>query len=126
MTQFSNEQELFDAVFTALEKQGFIKSVVPEQVDEMWDIDPSFVQCRYRGANGCRCAAGHILPDADYKEEFERISVNGVKYFVNNLSDQQLTLIRELQQAHDFAKSPEDMKQRLIGAARYAGLAVPA
>jgi hypothetical protein len=118
MTQFSNEQELFHVVFSALEKQGFIKSVVPVQVDVMWDIDPSYIQCKYRGANDCRCAAGHVLPDAEYKEEFEALAVTGVKYFMDNFSENLIWFLRELQRAHDFAKSPADMKQRLIETAK--------
>lgn len=55
-----------------------------------------------------RCAAGCLIPDQDYKPEFEGNAIGHfgtedsvTKYFTNKYSDEQLTVIRKLQLIHD-------------------------
>jgi hypothetical protein len=59
-----NEQEAFDRSVGGVLKQGGPSAV--------YKIDGGTrAVCLYRGPNGRRCAAGHLIDDADYREEFE-------------------------------------------------------
>ncbi len=53
----ADNQEVFDFVVNALRKQG-CKSEDSEG-------------CLYRGPNGTKCAAGHLIPNEDYRRSFE-------------------------------------------------------
>jgi hypothetical protein len=54
----ATEQEVFDLVATGLLRQNR-KSTDP------------YGGCSYRGIEGCKCAAGMLIPDQHYKPEFE-------------------------------------------------------
>jgi len=56
-----NNQEVFDFVVNALRKQG-CQSTTGDG-------------CLYRGPNNTRCAAGHLIPDEDYKPGWEAQSL---------------------------------------------------
>lgn len=115
-------QEIFDKAYLGLKGQGFIKSVADDRVATMWE---NTVDCRYRGAFDCRCAAGHILPDSSYDSGFEGSNVYGVDYFNTNFSGDVIIFIRELQSSHDSATSPEDMRDKLEEYAKDYDLVVP-
>lgn len=58
--------------------------------------------CAYRGENGLKCAAGILIPDDEYKPEFEqnRWHVLVSENLVQNKFSQE---IAELQEIHDYA-----------------------
>ena len=56
----STQQETFNTVVNALRKQGCKSSQVNEPDN-----------CLYHGPSGLKCAAGHLIPDEEYNENFE-------------------------------------------------------
>lgn len=54
-----NKQEMFTKVWRGLEAQKWEKS----RADK--------IGCLYRGPNGMKCAAGHLIPDEKYKPKIE-------------------------------------------------------
>lgn len=85
-------QEIFDFVKEALIKQG------KPSIDESG-------KCMYRGADNCKCAAGHLIPDDKYNPKFEGwgCSVTSVFEAIGNPDDTRMKFIRDLQGAHDGA-----------------------
>lgn len=84
------KQETFDIVVKNLRRQN-------AQSEE----DGS---CMYRGPNGLRCAAGWLIPDDKYKEDFEGCSVNSINVELDEVilgEGHDLFLARELQNVHD-------------------------
>jgi hypothetical protein len=65
--RFDN-QKTFDIVVNALRKQGE-KSVS--------DVDVN--SCLYRGPNGLKCAAGHLIPDELYNKKMEGVSCDHIQ-----------------------------------------------
>lgn len=57
--------------------------------------------CRYRGPNGRKCAAGHLIPDDRYKDSMEGCRVHAVPYLGGQFAGPLLDFIAELQNAHD-------------------------
>lgn len=67
--------------------------------------------CRYRTADGCKCAAGHEIPDRDYSPNFEQTGIcindsnkNAISTFFHkkyNGNSEILLLLHECQAAHD-------------------------
>lgn len=89
-----NKQEIFDKVYSALINQG----------------EPSVNGgvCAYRGANGTKCAIGHMIPDDLYDPEFEGKTIHGMYnatlesiFQVDNINPY-LTFLSDLQRAHDI------------------------
>tara|TARA_B100001146_G_scaffold152086_1_gene133687 strand:+ start:242 stop:553 length:312 start_codon:yes stop_codon:yes gene_type:complete len=60
-------------------------------------------QCLYRGPNGLKCAAGHLLSDEDYSPDMEGLRV--VDVFHNHPHK---WLISQMQKAHDIAAVTPD------------------
>lgn len=64
-------------------------------------------ECRYLAPDGCKCAAGCLIPPEDYDPMFEGASIDEKnkpvgKYFLQKFPDElQRELIRELQYMHD-------------------------
>ncbi len=93
----TNNQEVFDYVVAALRKQGR-KSLV-------FDSATKKELCSYRGEEGKKCAAGHLIPDEDYNPTWENIAVRigvdnpVVHYFASKGYD--IKLISKLQYCHD-------------------------
>jgi hypothetical protein len=95
-----SNQDVFDEVLKAIRKQKYIQS-----------NDDSKGVCLYRGPNGLRCAAGHMIPNSLYKVQMEGKSVGRLKviypeiakYFENVGGD----LLVDLQMAHDIRLSSE-------------------
>lgn len=86
------KQETFDTVVAHLRKQG-----AKAEKDGF---------CKYRTPEGLKCAAGCLIPDSDYKEEFEGLNVgpNGqlteIGVLIKNLGHD-IDLVRRLQYIHD-------------------------
>lgn len=98
----TDKQLIFNLVASAIIEQGGASALVTTDG----------VVCQYRGPNGRKCAAGHLLPDADYKPEFEGKSVMADKLdeLFNKEDNWPLItpnsgrgFLHELQQAHDRA-----------------------
>ncbi len=115
------KQELFNLAYLGLAAQGFRKSV-----------NPVANRCQYRAPNGDRCAIGHCIPDEKYLPEMEvsdkylgwgafRVLVHAYGPNVGSLAG----LARDLQSAHDFSASPENMTYNLCAVAASYGLTVP-
>lgn len=66
-------------------------------------FDPIYKECLYRGPNGSRCAAGHLLPDSEYNPNFEHNGASDINWFNDKFSIEQMDLITDLQIAHDSA-----------------------
>jgi hypothetical protein len=58
-------QELYDYIVEAIVKQGR---------PSVGDND----RCLYRGPDGLKCAAGHVIPDSMYSEEMEGNAVDSL------------------------------------------------
>lgn len=89
----SKKQEIFDKIVTHLRAQGC------RAVRETGD-------CAYLAPDGKRCAAGCLIPPEDYDPKFEGCSVYGSKiygYLSKHYSDNDIFLIREMQDIHDGA-----------------------
>jgi hypothetical protein len=56
--------------------------------------------CLYKSPEGLKCAAGCLIPDADYTEDIERIIWNEVAK-TYNVEKHHLDLIDRLQSVHD-------------------------
>jgi hypothetical protein len=95
-----NNQDAYDKVLKAIRKQKYIQS-----------NDDSEGICAYRGSNGLRCAAGHLIPNSLYRKEMEGKHISALKriypeiekYFENA----EAYLLADLQMAHDFNLSRE-------------------
>lgn len=88
-----DKQEIFDTVVKALKKQG--KPSVSHRGE-----------CVYRGPDGTKCAAGHLLPDECYTPTMEGASWNVLVYHHGDKLPKFLVdeadLIRRLQSIHDL------------------------
>lgn len=84
-------QEVFNTIVTALLDQN----------EQSLDADG---ECAYRGEGGLKCAAGHIIPDSEYKPDMESWKVSNwrVAGIVERIVGQEnMELVRELQWTHD-------------------------
>ncbi len=103
------KQETFDKVVRALRAQG------------RKSLRAGGITCAYRGGEGGKCAAGHLIPDDKYDPAMEGIAVRTDEEMVDLLPDvtwrsellrrairsegHDLELVRDLQRAHDAASS---------------------
>ena len=118
-------QEIFDTVVAHLRKQGVQSKL------------PGSNTCAYRSPEGLKCAAGCLIPDEDYKEEFECWSVrSGVRpgqdeqnpsrvYFIKKFGVENISLIQQLQEIHDSAIGPHYWEDKLEELARSYKLIMP-
>ena len=91
----ATRQDVFDYIVFALIQQG----------------KPSLRPggCAYRGKDGCRCAVGHLIADADYRPRFEGKNTMNILADIPSLEDwvtrgeERAELLIEIQGAHDFA-----------------------
>jgi len=94
------KQATFDFVVGKIREQGCAS------------VKPDSNSCLYRGPNGTKCAAGHVIPDEKYDPCFEGCTVpvsladwdsgNTKKlYEVLKETGHDLNLLRSLQRAHD-------------------------
>lgn len=91
---FSSLQEIGSFVVRNLRKQG--KQAmgpstvgIPEQV------------CMYRSPDGCKCAAGWLIPDDKYDSGMEERGVKRIPFFLFEFDSNQIGFIYELQKIHD-------------------------
>lgn len=92
---YKSSQQIFDEVVTALRKQG------RPSVNEAGG-------CLYRGPDGLKCAAGHLIPDDAYSPGMEGESVwqpevLGALRRAGVAGDLNQHLVSRLQSAHDNA-----------------------
>lgn len=83
----ATEQEVFDQVAEHLLKQ-------------MAQSRQS-TGCAYRGNNGLKCAAGCLIADDEYSEEFENIAWSELGRKIPNFPKKHSGLIQGLQAIHD-------------------------
>ena len=107
-----NQQEIFDKVATHLIAQG----------KQSLGARPVFIGdagCAYRGADGTMCAAGCLIPDDEYRPEFETIPWVGIAKDVPSFANAPFevhNLIDSLQLVHDdenYWETPETLKDAL-------------
>ena len=119
------KQDTFDTVYRGLAQQGFKRS-----------LETAGEGCRYRGAEGRKCAAGYVLPDEMYHPgmegfgiERERDLIEGEKPNLPTLAIRNLghdiDLLVDLQLAHDFADTPNEMRESLLAVAEAHDLTIP-
>lgn len=88
------DQEIFDKSVSGVLAQGGPS------------VSNSGYYCMYRGPNGRKCAAGHLIDDEHYSPEFEGAYADEIAFpplLTGGVAKDQLELIRELQKAHDRA-----------------------
>lgn len=95
-----NAQKLFDQCVAHLRKQG-CKSSIPDSSED------SYI-CLYRSPEKHKCAIGCLIPDKDYKPEFEEKNLDKLireQALPNALHQEFLpnrALLNALQHVHDF------------------------
>lgn len=87
-----NNQEAFDKMVTHLRKQK-AKSVYDGAID---------IFCCYRGSENRMCAVGVLIPDSEYKQEYEGSIEKSYSLFPS-LHDIDLELLIAMQRLHDRA-----------------------
>ncbi len=105
-------QEAFDKMATGLAGQNFRRSMNPDG------------KCAYRNPAGLKCAIGHLIPDEKYSPKMDSSSMRFQEVLsvigVTDIADR--IFYEECQGAHDYADSPELMKERLRRVAITYGL----
>ena len=129
-----NKQEMFTKVWRGLQAQGWQKSEGPNERNR-----DNGVGCLYRGPNGMKCAAGHLIPDEMYYPEMEGehiLFLLGMKpgIFGEPITQGVASFVYNMQQAHDnflvlkenkATGAYDDMKSAFIGFAEYHNLTIP-
>jgi hypothetical protein len=93
-------QETFDTVITAIVKQGKPSMIID---------DSNNMACRYRGPDGLKCAAGHLIPDDEYSLKMEGCSVSStVTAKILTKNGHNIPVVSELQRCHDDNADNED------------------
>lgn len=103
------KQKAFDIVAKHLFEQG------------QPSIDTSGATCMYRAPGGFKCAIGVLIPDDEYRSEFETRSVRDILPLVPSIKHLNVGLLDALQIVHDFSdgwRSSENMKIELRDVAR--------
>jgi hypothetical protein len=114
------QQQIYDTVVAGLAEQGF------KQSRKLLSSAPGVsTTCAYRGDNGLKCAAGHIIPDSEYKPGMEGAIAASLDFFKENVSQATLKFIDSLQQAHDGGSNPETMKEELCFVGNSYELEIP-
>lgn len=127
------KQKIFNKVVRALAGQGFQRS-----------ISNTDGTCLYRGPNGLKCAAGHLISDKDYNPDFEGLAcfhhpslpdlpnakascadIGRAMRRSSGILPRQAKFVYELQKAHDNGSYPEAMKMELHVVAKKHGLRIP-
>lgn len=117
-------QQVFDDAYRGLYAQGFAISK-----DHTGD-------CAYRGAGGLRCAIGHCIPDDNYDAIIEGIAPDVCEYgndrertayelFGSIFGTIDRPALLRLQEAHDYAQTPQQVLQSLQEFAASNGLTIP-
>lgn len=114
---YRTRQEIFNVAYRGLASQGFRQSL-------------GEYGCAYRGDNDSRCAIGWCIPDANYKEKFDRSNfgltvLHGDVQAAANISWTEEQFGRALQHVHDDHDEPKDLKAALEEFARKRELTIP-
>lgn len=101
-----NRQQIFDKVLTALITQ------------KVASLDYTNA-CAYRGENGTKCAAGHLISDHYYRKSMEGIIIHSLRdnnFKLPKFITENIELIQQLQYVHDNYMSRYEVvtKQRFI------------
>ena len=78
--------------------------------------------CAYRGQNGLKCAAGHLMPDSTFRKSMEGKSVDAIGFYRKS---PYLKMIMSLQTTHDNSFTPKDMENNLKKFAKEHSLTIP-
>lgn len=113
-----SEQETFNMVVAGLRAQEWRKSSAGR--DRFGGA-----ACKYRGPNGLKCAAGHLIPDEQYSPDLEGGCVDELVRRVPALRLHNMALVVQCQTYHDWSKSPEDMEAHFKRLAARFGLEFP-
>ncbi len=114
-----NRQEFFNKAYLGLASQGFVRSTTGGA------FAPG---CQYRleTQDGVlKCAIGHCIPDELYTPEMEATTLRMVLEAMGIRGDDDYVFARDLQSAHDTARSPKSMEYSLQRIARKHNLTVP-
>jgi hypothetical protein len=108
-------QGIFDKAWTGLKAQGFMRSMRGKG-------------CAYRGAEGRRCAIGHCIPDAAYRDEWEgrrydAFAAIGLPRMYQD--EHEFYWGVRLQGCHDSGRTPAGMEENLRDFARKHNLTIP-
>lgn len=99
-----NRQEIFDKAVAGLRSQGFEKSM-------------DHGTCSYRADDGKKCAIGWLIKDENYDSTIEGRGANSSEVIemtrLDPVDEKDELFLAELQQMHDYSKSPENMRERL-------------
>jgi|LakMenE01Jun11ns_1017448.scaffolds.fasta_scaffold9739208_1 hypothetical protein len=93
-------QELFDYITSKVLEQG------RPSLETNYEKGVTRQVCVYRGQDGAKCAAGHVIPGAWYSEKLEGRAADGVLEGEPRLEASlapHLSLLLDLQGAHDSA-----------------------
>jgi hypothetical protein len=94
-------QELFDYITSKVLEQGRASiAIVEEPSGETRKV------CVYRGQDGIKCAAGHVIPDAWYSDRLEGHSIDAfldMEPRIQASLGSHMFLLSDLQEAHDNA-----------------------
>jgi hypothetical protein len=115
-----NKQEMFNKVWFGLQGQDWKQSVD--------SFNGGGNQCAYRGANGAKCAAGHLIPDENYDEEFEGCGIGSLlnRYpmlFNEAMNQECVSFIKEMQAIHD--SGDDSMQDGFVWLAQQHDLTIP-
>lgn len=91
-----SKQATFDKVVGALRAQKGASVVSNDSINLLYS-------CRYRGENGYKCAAGHLIPDHLYDESMEgkRIGYDFLLTQIIKDEGHDIFLVQDLQFVHD-------------------------
>lgn len=111
MTTYTHQQT-FDMVVEGFASQGFKISILGDG------------DCVFRTEDGLKCSVGHLIPDADYRPEFdtEPMGLINVIGEVAVLQLHDFDVLEALQGVHDTADGPFALKQGLQNYAVMNGL----
>lgn len=87
-------QEAFTAMVQHLRKQG-CKSQ-----------DEQHQTCLYRGPNGLKCAVGVLIPDEEYRDEWDEKGWQVAKLECVSLRGIDMHLLKQMQSTHDHISVP--------------------
>lgn len=115
-----DRQQIFNTAYRGLASQGFIQSAAPKTGT-----------CLYRGPEGRRCALGWCIPDENYRQELEGLTIDDYPSILEDalgfpdLPENDIQFLVDLQTYHDQSTDPDKMKLRLADLANTYGLEVP-
>lgn len=106
-------QELFDAVWTRFVVNGAPRSM-------------NAGGCAYRGDDGAKCAVGILVTDNECAEwEGWGATSPVIRHSMPSRLHPHMSLLSDMQDAHDLADSTSGIESRLRSAAARHGLTVP-